>query len=106
MYTGVKKAYQSMLGLYEDFHRARVKKGVRYKIIYPQEEGEVGKKREKQLAEVKFAKLNNEAEWGVMGNKFFVQYITQKVPRGFLIEDEIFAFTFKQVFNQIWEKTK
>jgi len=51
-------------------------------------------------------KLDNEAEWGVMGNKFFIQYITQKVPRAFLIEDEIFAQSFKQVFNQLWKQAK
>jgi HTH-type transcriptional regulator, sugar sensing transcriptional regulator len=106
MYAGVKKAYESMLGLYEAFHNVRVKKGIKYKIIYSLEETEVAKRRKRQLAEVKFIKLENEAEWGVMGNKFFVQYITQKVPRGFLIEDEIFAETFKQVFNQIWKQAK
>jgi len=54
MYTGVKKAYESMLGLYEDFHKARVKKGIKYNIIYPLEETKVSKKRKNQLAEVKF----------------------------------------------------
>ena len=63
-------------------------------------------RRKKQLAEVRFLKLENEAEWGVIGNKYFVQYITQKVPRGFLIEDEIFANTFRQVFEQVWNKAK
>jgi len=106
MYTGIKKAYEAMLGLYEEFHKVRVKRGIKYMIIYPLEETEVAKKRKRQLAEVKFIKLENEAEWGVMGNKFFVQYITQKIPRGFLIEDEIFAKTFRQVFNQIWKIAK
>ena len=106
MYTGVRKAYESMLGLYEEFHRIRLKNKIKYKIIYPLEETKVSKKRKKQLAEVRFAKLENEAEWGVMGNKFFIQYITKKVPRGFLIEDEIFANTFKQVFNQVWKQAK
>tara|TARA_Y100000310_G_scaffold200877_1_gene200952 strand:+ start:8351 stop:9115 length:765 start_codon:yes stop_codon:yes gene_type:complete len=106
MYTGIKKAYESMLGLYEDFHKVRVKNGIKYKIIYPVEESEVAKKRKKQLAEVRFAKLENEAEWGIIGNKFFIQYITKKVPRGFLIEDEVFASTFRQVFNQVWKLAK
>ncbi|MAH07129.1 hypothetical protein CMI38_02670 [Candidatus Pacearchaeota archaeon] len=106
VYTGVKKAYEGMLGLFEGFHKIRVKKGIKYRIIYPLEESEVAKRRKKQIAEVRFAKLDNEAEWGVMGKYFFIQYITRKVPRGFLIEDEIFAFTFKQVFNQIWKTAK
>ncbi len=106
MYTGVKKAYQTMLGLYEEFHKIRVKNGIKYKIIYPLEETEVAQRRKKQLAEVRFLKLENEAEWGVIGNKYFVQYITQKVPRGFLIEDEVFANTFRQVFEQVWDRAK
>ena len=106
MYTGIKKAYESMLGLYEEFHNVRVKRGIKYKIIYPLEEKEVAKRRKKQLAEVRFAKLENEAEWGIMGNKFFIQYITQKVPRGFLIDDKIFTDTFKQVFDQVWKIAK
>ena len=106
MYTGIKKAYESMLGLYEEFHKARMKSGIIYKIIYPLEETEVAKKRKKQLAEVRFMKLENEAEWGVIGNKFFIQYITKKVPRAFLIEDEVFAQSFRLVFNQIWKTAK
>src|SRR3989344_4463210 len=106
MYTGIKKAYESMLGLYEEFHKIRLERGIKYKIIYPLEETEVARRRKKQLSEIEFVKLENEAEWGIMGNKLFIQYITQKTPRGFLIEDPIFATTFRQVFNQLWEVNK
>jgi len=106
MYTGVKKAYESMLPLYEEFHVERVKHKIPYKIIYPLEDTETSKKRRTQLADIRYAKLQNEAEWGVIGNKFFIQYITQKVPRGFLIEDEVFAKTFKQVFEQVFNEAK
>lgn len=106
IYTGVKGAFESMLGVYEEFHKIRLKNKIKYKVIYPFEEEKLGEKRKKQLAEVRFMDLKNEAEWGVMGNKVFIQYITQKVPRGFLIEDEVFAFTFKQVFNQLWKQAK
>lgn len=103
MYAGIRKSYESMLGLYEEFHKVRLKNKIKYKIIYPIEENIVAEKRKKQLAKVKFAKLENEAEWGVLEDKFFIQYITKKIPRGFLIEDEVFANTFRQVFNQIWK---
>ena len=106
MYTGIKKAYESLLGTYEEFHKERVKQKIPYKIIYPLEESEVAKRRKKQLAEVKFANLKNEAEWGVIGDKFFTQYITKKVPRAFVIEDKVFADTFRQVFDQVWNSAK
>lgn len=106
VYTGKKEAYESLLGLYEDFHKVIMKRKIRYKVIYPKEEQEVSSKRKKQLAEVRFMDLDNEAEWGIIGNKLFIQYITKKVPRGFLIEDEIFAKAFQQVFEQVWKTAK
>ena len=106
VYTGVKEAYELMLGLYEEFHKIRVKRGVKYRIIYPMGELGLAKKRKKQLSEVRFMNLNNEAEWAIVGDKLVIQYITQKIPRGFLIEDKIFKETFKQVFDQLWKQAK
>lgn len=106
VYAGVKEAYEAMLAIYEDFHTKRQKLGIPYKIIYPYEEKEVSRKRKKQLAEVRFKELHNKAEWAILGNMFVIQYITGKTPRAFLIEDSVFAETFKQVFNQIWESAK
>lgn len=106
VYTGTKEAYELMLGLYEEFHKVRATKGIKYRIIYPTEEDELVKRRRKQLSEVRFMKLENEAEWAIVGNKLIIQYITRKTPRGFLIEDKIFVQTFKQVFNQLWKSAK
>ncbi len=106
VYAGVKEAYELMLGLYEEFHRERKKRGIKYRIIYPTEEKELGEKRKKQLSEVRFMKLGNEAEWAIVGNKLIIQHITKEVPRGFLIEDEIFVQTFRQVFDQLWKGAK
>jgi len=106
IYTGIKGAFEPMMPLYEEYHKRRLKNKINYKVIYPFGEEKLGSKRKKQLAEVKFLDLKNEAGWGVMGDKFFIQYITKKVPRGFLIKDKVFADTFKQVFEQIWKVAK
>jgi len=106
VYAGIKDAYKLMLGLYEEFHKIRVKYKIKYKIIYPMEENDLPKKRGKQLAQIRFMELENEAEWAIVGNKLIIQYITQKIPRGFLIEDKIFVQTFKQVYNQLWKVAK
>lgn len=106
VYTAKKEAFENMLGLYEEFHKKRMKKGIKYRLILSTEEKELAKKREKQLSEVRFLKLENEAEWAIVGDKLNIQYATQKSPRGFIIEDKIFVATFKQVFNQLWEGAK
>jgi len=106
VYTGKREAFDKMLGLYEEFHKKRMKKGIKYRVIYPIKEKELAEKRKKQLSEVRFLKLENEAEWAIVGDKLNIQYATQKSPRGFIIEDKIFVATFKQVFNQLWESAK
>jgi hypothetical protein len=42
----------------------------------------------------------------VVKDLFYIQYITGKTPRGFLIKDSTFAKTFEQVFDQLWEKAQ
>jgi len=106
VYAGKKEAYEAMLGLYEEFHKIRVKRGIKYRIIYPKEETGLSVKRRKQLSEVRFMDLKNEAEWAIIGDKFNLQYITGKVPRGFLIKDKIFADTFRDVFDKLWKVAK
>jgi sugar-specific transcriptional regulator TrmB len=106
VYTGIKEAYELMLGTYEVFHKERAKRGIKYRIIYPMEEDDLVKRRRKQLSEVRFMNLKNEAEWAIVGDKLIIQYITRKVPRSFVIEDEVFVQTFKQVFDQLWKVAK
>jgi len=51
--------------------------------------------------------LENEAEWGICNDMFHIHYYpVKKKPYGFLIKDPVFAKTFKQVFDQLWEKAK
>ena len=105
VYSG-RKSFESMLGMYEEFHRVRVKHAIRYRIILDLENRELGMRRKKQNAEVRFMHLENEAEFSIVGNKLIIQYATQKVPRAFVIEDKIFIQLFKQLFYQIWHLAK
>ena len=91
------------MGLFEQFHKTRVSRGIKYRIIYPLGEFELAKRRRAQLAEARFMELKNEVEWAIVGNKLIIQNITQKVPKAFVIEDALFIATFRQVFNQVWE---
>jgi HTH-type transcriptional regulator, sugar sensing transcriptional regulator len=105
-YTGVKEAYEPLIAFYDEFHKTRMKLGISNQAIFPFEDKKTSKLRKKQNSEVKFMELKNEAEWGVIGDLYFIQYITAKTPRGFLIHDDKFAKTFEQVFDQLWKQAK
>ena len=107
VYTGKSVSYKNMVGFLNEHHKIRVQKGVKEKLIFPLEDRELAESRKKQLAEVKFLNLKNDAEWGVWKNLFYLHYYpVKRKPQGFLIKDEVFAATFKQVFDQLWNQTR
>lgn len=55
---------------------------------------------------MKYTDLDNETEWGVVGEKFFVQTLMGKKLSAFLITDKKMADTFIQVFEQVWKIAK
>ena len=106
IYTAQKGAYERLVGFYNEYHKLRNKFKIQEQMILPPNEIELAKEREKQGSIIKFNDLKNDCEWGVIGNNLFMQYITGDTPRGFLIQDEKFAKTFEQVFDQVWKQTK
>ena len=106
VYAAEKKAYEKLLGFYREYQKARKKSGVRQQLIIPPGEVRVQTYKEFEGVEIRYTELKNKAEWGVLGDVFFIQHITTKTPRGFLIKDRIFAETFSQVFDQIWKESR
>lgn len=107
VYTGKRVSYERMIGFLNEHHKLRVKKKVKELMIFPEEDTELAKKREKQFAKVRFMNLKNDAEWGVWKDLFYLHdYPVKKKPRGFLIKDKVFADTFRQVFDQLWKEAK
>ena len=105
VYTQNKKAYENMVGFYGEVHKARGKLKGRYQMILPFEDKALGKKRTKENKEVdvRDADLKNEAGWGVIGEKLYIQTMTGKLPVAFLISDKKIAKTFEQVFDDVWK---
>jgi len=103
-YTGRKGSYERFVGFYNLHHDLRTKKKIPERLIFPHEDMGLAKKRRNKVTEIKFMDLKNDTEWGVVKDLVYIQYITSKKPRGFLIKDEIFAKTFEQVFDQLWDK--
>ena len=105
VYTQKREAYENMVGFYGEFHKKRSKLKGRYQMILPLEDKELGEKRMKENKEidVRYAKLKNEAGWGVIGEKLYLQTMTGKLPVAFLISDAKIAKTFEQVFDSVWK---
>lgn len=103
-YTCKKDSYKNLVGFYTQHHKIREQKKIRAMMILPFEEKELHKMR--KLIQIKYLDLNNEAEWGVIGDFYYTQYIQAKKPRAFLIEDKTFAQTYKQTFDQLWAVAK
>lgn len=105
-YTAKKESYARLLGFYNEHHKLRKKQGIKEHLIFPKEDIELAKTRRNKVTEIRFMDLENDTEWGVVKDRLYIQYITGKQPRAFLIKDETFAKTFEQVFDQLWEQAK
>lgn len=103
IHTAKKESYQLFVGFYTEHHNLRKKKNIKEQLIFPIEDKQLAEKRKDNLTEIRFLPLTNDAEWGIVKDSFFIHYITGKVPRGFLIYDPVFARTFEQVFDRLWE---
>jgi len=105
-YTGKKESYERFIGFYNEHHKLRKQKNIKEKLILPKEDTKLANKRRDKLTEIKLMDLNNETEWGIVKDMIYIQYITGKIPRGFLIKDQTFAKTFEEVFDKLWETAK
>jgi sugar-specific transcriptional regulator TrmB len=106
IYTAKAENYERLIGFYNLHHDLRKQKKVIEQMILPTGETELAKRRKNKFTEIKFMDLDNGSEWGVFGDFFFIQHISDKVPRSFLIKDKVFAKTHEQVFDQLWKNAK
>lgn len=106
VYTSRPSAYEKLISFYDAHHKMRREKGIKELMIFPDEDRELGHKRRNKFTEVRFSSIKSDGEWGVVGDLLYIQYITGKAPRAFLIKDETFASTFREVFSKLWERAK
>lgn len=105
-YTGRKRSYERFIGFYSEHHKLRKQKKIQERLIFPKEDIELANKRKNKFTEIRFTDLKNDTEWGVIKDMVYIQYITGKIPRGFLIKDQTFAKTFEGVFDKLWKIAK
>lgn len=101
-----KEGYERLVGFYDEHHKIRNKLKAKAKILIPPEDKPLGEKRKNKNTQVKYKKLSNLAEWGVVDDMVYLQHIITKEPRGFLIKDKIFAQTLAEAFDNIWQTAK
>jgi len=106
IYGGKKEAYERLVGFYDEHHKIRNKLRVKAKILIPLDNRSLAEKRKNKKTMVKLFDMKNKAEWGVVDDMVYIQHMVTKNPRAFLIKDKIFAETFKEVFDEVWEKAK
>jgi len=107
IHTSTRESYENLIGFYDEHQKIRKLRKAKEKMIFPNEDKELAKERKKDnLVEIKFMDLKNKAEWGVINDLFYMQYSINKTPKAFLIKDEIFANTFEQVFDNLWNQAK
>lgn len=106
IYTGKTESYERLIGFYLEHHKLRKKYNIHAQMIFPLEDKNAKKERENTITKIKLTKMENLAEWGVVGDYLFIQHIYGKNPHGFLIKDSLFAQTFEIVFDKIWKEIK
>lgn len=106
IHTARKESYEKFIDFYNIHHKLRKQKKIKELMIFPKEDTDLAKKRVDEFTKIKFMELKNDAEWGVFNDVFFIQYIVNKNPKGFLIKDDIFAKTMEQNFDKLWSISK
>jgi sugar-specific transcriptional regulator TrmB len=104
-YTARQEAYEILIGFYDEHHKIQQKKKVKEKMIFDSSDPEA-KRRKDKLTEIKYLKLNNKVEWGIIDDHAFFQYVVSKEPIGILISDALLVETLNQVFDQLWSLAK
>lgn len=106
IHTAQKESYEKFVDFYDIHHKLRKQKKIKELMIFPINDKILAKKRTDKFTEIKFMELKNDAEWGIFDDYFFIQYIVDKTPKGFLIKDRIFASTMEQNFDKLWSISK
>ncbi|MFH1073360.1 MAG: helix-turn-helix domain-containing protein [Nanoarchaeota archaeon] len=106
IFSSDKESSNRFLAFYDEFHDIRLQQRLRYQLIIPPEMAAHGKKRSKQLAEVRILPLKNECTWGIVGGIFIMYTTTGKLPQAFLVDDEKFVQTFSNTYSALWKQAK
>lgn len=103
-----KEANEQFEPYFLDFHKRRVKSGIRLKIIYKKEVKKYAKAREKMKhTEVRFLpdKLTSPM-WITVYNGKTILFVVGDIFLGIVIENNVIAQNFKEYFDLVWRLSK
>ncbi len=90
----------------EGYHEKRKKEKIQTRMIWDFGNKTHAENRKKQGVEVRYTEITTAVDWGIINKQFFLLYYDEQIPKGFLIEDEIIAKTFSEVFDKLWKQLK
>lgn len=104
IHTGRQESYEPLRGFYKEFHEKRINKKIPAKILFPTGDTSVSTERKNEpLATARYDSLGTLTELSVINDMAIIQHLG-KNPHGFLIQDQEFADTFKEMFEKIWKQ--
>ena len=83
-YTAKRESFNRLVGFFDEQQRLRKKLKVKAKIIFSGDSKDIAERREDKLTKILYKELENDAEWGVLEDAFYMQYIIGKTPRDVL----------------------
>ncbi|MBS3073871.1 hypothetical protein J4447_00265 [Candidatus Pacearchaeota archaeon] len=108
-YAGIVESWKALEPFYLEHHKIKSKKRVMLNMILPKDARSAGEVRKKLgYFNYRLLDIKNEGEFGVYENFIVIQNTSkkEKIPRAFLIKDQIFIVTFREIFNRMWEMSK
>lgn len=102
VYTGSQESYQPLVEFYTKIHEVLLQKKMPVKMLFPLTDTKLAKRRRKlHLTEIRHTHMKSQAEISVVNDFVIIQHLGRE-PHGFLIEDAIFAETFKEIHKKLW----
>lgn len=107
VFSANEETWKMLEGFLIEHHKIRVRKKIHEKMILPATAKNLAKTRKKiGNIEIKYLDHKNPAEFGVFEDHVIIQYLGSKVPRGFMIKDQLMAETFRNIFENLWSIAK
>jgi len=108
--AGNEEAVSQFNDIFMEFHKVRVKKKIKQRLIFPKTiNTSYSKERTKMgLIDIRYMDLDPRAEICLFHNYMVIEYLGTKEekPRAFLIKDKLFVDYFKMIFDMIWSGSK
>lgn len=104
------ESLDSFNSVFMEFQKARVKKKINQKLVFPKKMDKKYSTERKKLGliEIRYTNLDPHAEICLFHNYMAIEYLgtTTEKPRAFLIKDKLFVDYFRMIFDMVWKQSQ